>query len=291
MEDSNQNPRLRQAREEFHRDICCDILGRRSGGYLSNADSGSTTSKGIAEGIAERLGLPLCQDLPSPQTAGNLFEGHVRDYLQDTFDALTHIRPGNWIYETKKGIAISEFDQYEHLDSIVQALEDNEELKASLGQDYLVSPDVVVGRQPVDDNGINEEEKIVEPGSQDEAGKTPLRELNNPGRPILHATISCKWTIRSGRSQNSRTEALNIIRNRKGNTPHIAVVTAEPMPTRLSSIAMGTGDIDCTYHIAFPELIDTLEEMGNEDQLDMIRLLVRGRRLRDISDLPLDLAT
>jgi len=29
----------------------------------------------------------------------------------------------------------------------------------------------------------------------------------------------------------------------------------------------------------------------NEDQMDMLRVLVEGRRLRDISDLPFDLAT
>jgi len=53
---------------------------------------------------------------------------------------------------------------------------------------------------------------------------------------------------------------------------------------------MGTGDIDCTYHFALPELIETLREMENEDQIDMLNLLVRGRRLRDISDLPFDLS-
>ncbi|MDY0092718.1 MAG: NgoMIV family type II restriction endonuclease [Candidatus Vecturithrix sp.] len=29
----------------------------------------------------------------------------------------------------------------------------------------------------------------------------------------------------------------------------------------------------------------------NEDQLDMLNMLIEGRRLRDISDLPFDLAT
>ena len=287
---ANGLPRFRQHRKTFHRKVCREILGRRSGGHLSNADSGSSTSKDIAEGVVQRMGFPLCQDLPSPQSIGTLFENYVRDFLRDTFEELEHLRPGDWIYETEKSTSISAFDQYEHLDSVVKALKDNEELRASLGQDYLVSPDVIVGRRPIDDNRINQNDELVEPGSGEEAGETPLRRFNNPSLPILHSTISCKWTIRSGRSQNSRTEALNIIRNRKGNTPHIAVVAAEPMPTRLSSIAMGTGDIDCTYHIALPELVDTLEEMGNEDQLDMLRLLIEGRRLRDISDLPFDLA-
>src|ERR1035438_2137764 len=73
---------------------------------------------------------------------------------------------------------------------------------------------------------------------------------SNGGLPILHASISCKWTIRSDRVQNARSEALNLIRNRKGRLPHVVVVTGEPLPSRLSAIALGTGDIDCVYHFA-----------------------------------------
>lgn len=286
------SPRFRQYRRRFQENVCRDILGARSGGHLSNADGSSRTSTAIAQGIADRMGFPLCESVPGGQRAGSIFENHVRDFLREGFAALAHLRPGDWIYETEAEMSasIGAFDQYEHLESVVRALKDNEELRASLGDDYLVSPDVIIGRRPVSEDEINQAGELVEPGSKAEAGGTPLRALNNPHRPILHATVSCKWTIRSDRSQNSRTEALNLIRNRKGNAPHIAVVTAEPMPTRLASIAMGTGDIDCTYHIALPELVDTLKEMENEDQLDMLNLLISGRRLRDISDLPFDLA-
>ena len=75
---------------------------------------------------------------------------------------------------------------------------------------------------------------------------------------LLHASISCKWTIRSDRSQNARSEAQNLIRNRKGHLPHVVVITAEPSPSRLASIALGTGDIDCVYHFALYELINTV---------------------------------
>ena len=107
---------------------------------------------------------------------------------------------------------------------------------------------------------------------------------------ILHASISCKWTMRSDRAQNIRTEGLNLIRNRKGQTPHIAAVTAEPLPTRLASLALGTGDLDCVYHFALPELRQAVEKVGGEDQLEMLLGMISGKRLRDISDLPFDLA-
>ena len=61
--------------------------------------------------------------------------------------------------------------------------------------------------------------------------------------------------------------------------------------TRLASLAMGAGDIDCVYHMALPELIWSVKESGNEDQEDMLNTLVNGKRLRDISDLPFDLVS
>ena len=80
-----------------------------------------------------------------------------------------------------------------------------------------------------------------------------------------------------------------MIRNRKGHTPKIMVVAAEPLPTRLASLALGTGDLDCVYHFALPELVQAVEAVS-EDQSDMLRTMIDGNRLRDISDLPLDLA-
>jgi hypothetical protein len=54
---------------------------------------------------------------------------------------------------------------------------------------------------------------------------------------------------------------------------------------------MGTGDLDCVYHMALTELIASVNGSGNEDQKDMLNTLINGKRLRDISDLPFDLAS
>ena len=185
---------------------------------------------------------------------------------------------------------ITAFDQYEHLAVLEERIQQDETLSSSLGKDYIITPDIVIGRQPVSDEEINVTTTLVQPDSS-LAKLTPLRQTNyaHP-HPILHASISCKWTLRSDRGQNARTEALNLIRNRKGPLPHVMAVTAEPLPTRLASLAMGTGDLDCGYHIALPELQKAIEEIDNEDQMDMLMTLIRGRRLCDISDLPFDLA-
>ena len=52
---------------------------------------------------------------------------------------------------------------------------------------------------------------------------------------------------------------------------------------------MGTGDIDCMYHFALYELLEAVKETGAEDAIEMLNSLVEGKRLKDISDLPLDL--
>ena len=44
------------------------------------------------------------------------------------------------------------------------------------------------------------------------------------------------------------------------------------------------------YHFALYELIRAVEEVGSEDACEMLDTLVKGKRLKDISDLPLDLA-
>ena len=155
-----------------------------------------------------------------------------------------------------------------------------------MGNDYMVAPDVVVYRDPVSDEEINGFNVVVD---DTVCLKADLRKKNNI-LPILHASVSAKWTMRSDRAQNSRTEALNLIRNRKGHLPHIVVVTGEPMPARIASLALGTGDIDCVYHFALYELVEAVKELGAEDAMEMLNVLIEGKRLKDISDLPMDLA-
>ena len=82
----------------------------------------------------------------------------------------------------------------------------------------------------------------------------------NGGKPLLHASVSAKYTMRSDRAQNSRTEALNLIRNRKGHLPHIVVVTAEPMPNRLASLA------SVSYTHLSDALCKLLDDMMSADQ-------------------------
>jgi hypothetical protein len=223
------------------------------------------------------------------QTSGHAFEAITADFIRDSFAGLAHLRPGDWLVHQVGGRnrrAIADYEQYAHLTALDKAAKNDPELAAALGSDYTISPDVVVVRQLIADSFINANESVV---SSAVATKASLRAANG-GKPLLHASISTKWTIRSDRNQNSRTEALNLMNNRKGRVPHIMVVTGEPLPSRIASIALGTGQIDCVYRFALAELIRATDEAGEESAQEMLKIMVDGKRLKDIADLPLDLA-
>ncbi len=270
------------------------VLSVSSANIPSNADKDSKLSVSIALGIIELLKSEQHHHVSTGQkikgqTSGALFEQLTMEFIKETFPKLSNLRPGEW--EIKKlgnrnQIKTSQFAQYEHLAYLNELSKVNSELSAALGNDYMVAPDVVIYRQLCDDSVINSDGEVVD---QNVCTYADLRKRNG-GKPILHASISAKFTMRSDRAQNSRTEALNLIRNRKGRLPHIVVVTAEPLPSRLASLALGTGDIDCVYHFALYELIQAVDVVGNDDSKELMKTLVNGKRLKDISDLPLDLA-
>ena len=278
---------LTEARRGFHAALLESVLRTDKHGVPTNADKHSGSSVRIARGILERLGSETRGARLAGQMAGADFEKVCAEYIKESFANFVHLRPGKW--DVNRGIggrlAIAQYDQYEHLAALDEAAKDNPALAVALGSDYLIKPDVVIVRLPEEDATINGNGLLVDVGT---ARLTPLRKVNQE-KPILHASISCKWTIRSDRAQNSRSEALNLVRNRKGRLPHIAVVTGEPTPARIASIALGTGDIDCVYHFALTELVDTVKSEKLEDAEELLGTMVEGKRLRDIADLPLDL--
>lgn len=278
-----------EARKAFHIALLKTTLTTNSAGVVSNADGGNKSSEAIAKGIAELLKAETIGERIAGQTSGNQFEGHCAEFVRKTFLKLNHLRPGKWDIHQVSGrnrLEIARYQQYVHLVALDRAANNDPELAAALGSDYTITPDIVVVRDTEDDSAINASGLLID----DNVSTLASLRKRTGGQPLLHASISCKWTIRSDRAQNARSEALNLIRNRKGHLPHVMVVTAEPTPNRLASIALGTGDIDCVYHFALNELQATVTKLGMDDAADLLAVMVNGKRLKDISDLPLDLA-
>ena len=289
------NTLIANARFHFHERLFeTNTLTLTKTGVVSNADTSSRGSKAIAGKIVDILvgehhHTVNTVDKISGQTLGKQFELLTMEFLQETFPHLQNLRPGQWSIlqlGNNNRLKTSDFEQYEHLAYLSTLTAENAQLAAALGNDYLVAPDVVIYRNLYEDVEINAEQYIVD----DKISRMADIRKANGGKPLLHASVSAKYTMRSDRAQNSRTEALNLISNRKGHLPHIVVVTAEPMPNRLASLALGTGDIDCVYHFALYELVRAVKEVGSEDAAETLETLVQGKRLKDISDLPLDLA-
>jgi hypothetical protein len=288
---------MASARLELHRRMLAErILGFRpkknpdSPDVLNIADTANTGSKDVAAKFAAVLqgttGVSI-EAASSADDPGSSFEGLVRDFVAETMALLDPATA----WGVRVGGSITSYAQYHHLEELKTLSDDYEELRIHLGSGYVIKPDVVVYREALGDSALQD----VIAGDDAVARSTFLR-IRNSDRPlpILHASVSCKWTLRSDRAQNARTEALNLIRNRKGRVPGITVVTAEPMPSRLASLADGTGDVDRVYHIGLYELESAVEAYAAERPgmahwLSDLSRMTRGKRLADISDLPFDL--
>lgn len=278
------------ARDAFHRQLIADGALALRQGAVTVADRASLGSRRISELLAaticEHLGRDALDEYAGIDV-GKVFEDRVRGFLEATLSVVLSSGRG---WDLEPGGSIGRFAQYSHLREISRLSDEYPELRIYLGGDYLVSPDICISRKPLPDAALGM--SLLDAGD-DLARSTFLRSVNNQ-LPLIHASVSCKWTLRSDRAQNARTEALNLLRNRKGRAPAICLVTAEPMPTRLASLADGTGDVDRVYHFALYELEQAVSRAVAENpnlmpQHSALERMTDGLRLADISDLPFDL--
>ncbi|MBF6423976.1 restriction endonuclease [Nocardia cyriacigeorgica] len=221
----------------------------------NSADTDNATSLRLAALVLERLGEPNPNEtgvapVVPPPNPGVLLETQVQANLATELPELDPSRE----WHVRRGCSIVEYAQYEHLLGIERAIRDDPNLRVTLGTDYLIKPDVLVGIHGT-------------------PTQVPL--------PWLHAALACKWTIRSDRVQNIRHENGNMIRHRRGRLPHLVTVTAEPLPSRLASIARGTGEVDATYHIAYDELAYAVAAEGNPNQVAEWEEVTGQHRLLD----------
>ncbi len=147
-------------------------------GIPSVADKGSKISVGIAKAWVEQLGTTQESIKSSGQTAGKSFENAVTDYLKSTFSLFGHIRPGSWSVlsgSNRASVRISNFEQYQHLLRLSEKAEQDPDLKAILGGDYLIEPDVVVVRDAEEDIFLDPKGEIL---TSDYSTMTPLRRAN-----------------------------------------------------------------------------------------------------------------
>ncbi|WP_435157891.1 NgoMIV family type II restriction endonuclease [Amycolatopsis sacchari] len=225
----------------------------------NSADVDNAESLRLAAGVLDALGVSSSRPSEVPPNPGGPLEQYVRADLEEKLPAIDPDR--RW--QVRNGGLITEFAQYSHLKEVDALVRANPELRITVGRDYLIRPDVTVGLLDLD-------------------------VLGSP--PFLHAAVSCKWTIRSDRVQNIRHEYGQMVRHRRGRQPHLVTVTAEPLPSRLASIARGTGEVDAVYHIVYDHLAAVVAERANEEQKAAWDECVGQRRILPYSTLAKTLA-
>ena len=148
------------------------------------ADVDSAESMRIAAGVLDHLAVTRGTVSDVPKDPGGPLEQAVCDHLGWALQRKDPER--GWRIE--RGAVITRFDQYAHLSEVDALVRANPQLRVTVGTDYLIRPDVTVSL---------------------------ARVQTASGLPVLHAAVSCKWTIRSDRVQNIRHECLQMIRHRR----------------------------------------------------------------------------
>ncbi|MCL1870567.1 MAG: hypothetical protein FWF90_09185 [Promicromonosporaceae bacterium] len=108
--------------------------------------------------------------------------------------------------------------------------------------------------------------------------------------PSLEVGLSLKWSLRTDRAQDCRSQGAKMSALRRGRMPHFAVVTMEPRPYMLNLLGGGAGDVDCVYHLDVAALTQAVDDVyGKTPQRrrgrDQFHRLVDQRRIRDYDDL------
>lgn len=249
------------------RSVCESLFGESIAPNL--ADVGSKASMQLARHAYETLGVLRTQvrtgGLDSDSATASSGAALERAIENDLRAGLPAKDPGR-VWLVSRGGTVARFAQFTHLDDLQRLLLANPTLRATFAGDYQVATDVYVG--------VENSARVSEP-------------------PFLHAAISSKWTIRSDRVQNVRHEFATLVRNRRGRSPHLVLVTAEPLPTRLVSIARGTGEVDAVYHLLYDELdIAVLTLCGDglfPEQREAWTEMIDQKRLRPYGSLVDDL--
>lgn len=106
----------------------------------------------------------------------------------------------------------------------------------------------------------------------------------------LEVGLSLKWSLRTDRAQDCRSQGAKLSSLRRGRMPHFAAVTMEPRPYMLNLLGGGSGEVDCVYHLDLNALTIAVEQTcegqpRRQSALETFQRLVEQRRLRDYDEL------
>src|SRR5690349_13076530 len=121
-----------ELRKQLHQMMFDTILGYRNEpgqtpSIATIADSTNKPSIAIAIGIIENLGITANFIPKDDKSTGGLFVEYVKDFLEEAFGYLAHLRPGPWYFDDKKNIG--SFIQYDHLAKLKKVSRDSNQIE------------------------------------------------------------------------------------------------------------------------------------------------------------------
>ncbi|MFG2997057.1 NgoMIV family type II restriction endonuclease [Streptomyces sp. NPDC048340] len=281
------------------------LCGYREG-RPNTSDKGDQGSVALGKLFFEAIGIK--SDAPAPTEAvGNLMTQMMSTDLAQYFDSnASHLR-----VEPER--PFTSFEQFSHLKAAA-------ELRRDLTIDVARAVDdlrAFSSRSTIEDHLRQElQEHLDQIESEVQSAEAKRRDLLDllgeesllklditvsratlgpsvaPDSRHLVAGFSLKWTLRTDRAQDCRSQGAKMASLRRGRMPHFATVTIEPRPAMLALLGRGSGDLDCVYHLHLPALQLALDEYCSGSastprlkMRDTFRRLCDQRRLRDYDEL------
>lgn len=282
----------------FVRDLC---RYRATNGKPNTSDASHKLSVEIGEALFSVLGISNKAASDKDEPTGSVFATAV------AVDLAEHVAAAGMPVDVIPEQPLNEFEQYRHVGRLGQIKPGRskefdrawKKLTAHLRRD---AADSNVDRI---ESLISDVESILDMESQqlqsaiDEFGTESLLGLDvTVSRPAptvsalphLETGLSLKWSLRTDRAQDCRSQGAKMSALRRGQMPHFAAVTMEPRPYMLNLLGGGSGDIDCVYHLDLQSLTTAVNAVytGNKQRVkgrDLFHRLVDKRRIRDYDEL------
>jgi len=270
------------------------LCGYRANGNPNTSDNSDQQSKDIGLAMFDELGVPAGR--PAPPDAGSALEEAVRLHL-------VSVRPDLVIERSRPA---TDFDQYAHLSVFPTFRRANVSTETSLARlaEAIATVDSLEARVSLSAElararaSLQRQDALVGELVSNMPEEALLKvditvaEPRPGGLPLVHTTISSKWSLRTDRAQDCVSQGAKLVAQRRGRMPHFAVLTIEPRPAMLKILGDGSGSIDCVYHLDLPALTRAWEGLAASQvrpetwsPYRSFRRLVEQRRLRDYDEL------
>nr|WP_198526269.1 NgoMIV family type II restriction endonuclease [Cellulosimicrobium sp. MM] len=282
----------------FAKDLC---KYRKKNGKPNTSDASDELSVEVGEALFDVLGvsrLPTAGENDEP--TGRVLADAVSADLSQRFpidDGGIEVRPERKLFD---------FEQYRHVGAI-------RDVKPGRSKEFNVAWRKLtryVRKQPIRPVDVRRVEEMIDAVESsvdaadailrkllDELGEESLlgldltvaRQGTLDRLPRLEVGLSLKWSLRTDRAQDCRSQGAKMSALRRGRMPHFAVVTMEPRPYMLNLLGGGSGDVDCVYHLDLPALTAAVDDVYTTPARmrgrDQFHRLVDQRRIRDYDDL------